>query len=82
MIVLSWILPFQQPSLKLQQKVYSFTLITPLMDIRTTDRWQHRQSHETYYCATWLPQNGKIYIAVLHSSKANQNQHIGGVYKG
>ena len=27
MNVLSWILPVQQPSLKLQQKVYSFTLI-------------------------------------------------------
>ena len=50
-------------------------------DIRTTDRWQHRQSHEAYYCATLPPRNGKIYIAILHSSKANQNQHIGGVYK-
>ena len=28
------------------------------------------------------PQNGKIHIAILHSSKANQNKHIGGVYKG
>ena len=24
----------------------------------------------------------KIYIAILHSSKANQNKHIVGVYKG
>ena len=28
----------------------------------------------------WSPQNGKIYTAILHSSKANQNKHIGGVY--
>ena len=43
MNVLSWILPAQQPSLKLQLKCIHILQY----DIRTTDRWQHRQSDET-----------------------------------